>query len=188
MKKQYFLLIIVMFSIFSCEELLDKQPYDVVSEQTFWQTSTDAKAGLVACYDALRSSADHDVFSWERFAAFDLLTPIGMCRNGAVESLTRGNTDATNVMVERGWRSHYRGLVRCNDFLSHIDNINFSENEAELKLQMVGEAHFLRAMYAFALTTVWGDVPYFEYVPGMDDIHSERTPQSVIIEKIKADL
>ena len=188
MKNIRYILISMSICFVACSDVLDKQPFDEISEQTFWQTSTDAKAGLVSCYDALRSVEDQDVFSWERFAAFDLLTPVGLCRNPQVRQISSGVADPNNIRFVNGWRTHYRGLVRCNDFLSQIDGITFTENEAELKTWMIGEARFLRAMYFFALVSAWGDVPYFDYVPTLEDADIERTPQAEIIASIKADV
>ncbi|MEM1134758.1 MAG: RagB/SusD family nutrient uptake outer membrane protein [Bacteroidota bacterium] len=188
MKKFIYIALPLILFVCGCEDELNKQPFDQISEQTFWRTSTDAKAGLVSCYDALRSSENQSIFSWERFASFDLLTPIGLCRNPQVRQISSGLADPNNVRVRAGWRAHYRGAVRCNDFLTQIENVTFPENESDLKAIMIGEAKFLRAMYFYALTSTWGDVPYFDYVPGLEDTQIERTPQATVLENIKNDV
>ena len=183
---KYLLTLFIVVLTFSCADVLDEQPNDVVAETTFWQTSTDAEAGLVACYDALRAENDHTAFSWERWAMFDMLTPMGTVRNGRIRGLSTSTISPGDLNIERPWRAHYRGLVRTNDFVNRIDEIPFADEER--KNSLIGEGRFLRAMYSFALTMVWGDVPFFDRVPDLSDIEVDKTSSADIIAQIKEDL
>lgn len=182
----YILLVGTLVSAISCEDVLDKQPFDQIAETTFWQTSADAEAGLVACYDALQIVENRSAYSWERWAAFDMLTQVGVMRNPGLRGISTSTTSPVWRDFERAWRGHYRGLIRTNDFLINIDPIPFTDEER--KERAIGEARFLKAMYSFALTMIWGDVPYFENVPSLEDIGVEKTSREEIITIIKADL
>ncbi len=178
--------ILILLTVLSCEDILDEQPNDTISETTFWKTSTDAEAGLVACYDALRATRERLGFTWERWGLFDLLTQVGTCRNPQIRSASIGTMNPTLNFVESAWGAHYRGLVRTNDLLINIDAIPF-ENQ-DRKDEVIGEGRYLRAMYLFGLTMIWGDVPYFDDVPGLESVDISNTPQSEILASIKSDL
>ncbi len=183
---KYLIIGYLMIWSFSCKDLLDEQPIDVIAETTFWSTATDAEAGLTACYDALRAANNRMAFSWERWALFDMLTQMGTCRNPQVRSASTSSMVPGQSFVNFAWRAHYRGLIRTNDLLIHIDDIPFAD--ADRKDHVIGEGRFLRAMYSFALTMIWGDVPYFSDVPGVEAINVTSTPKEEIIAEIKNDL
>ena len=186
MKLAKYILIGYLMIAVSCEDLLDEQPVDVIAETTFWQTSTDAEAGLVACYDALRAPRERMAFTWERWGLFDLLTQMGTCRNGQVRSASTSTITPTTNFLESAWGAQYRGLIRTNDLLVNIDDIPFED--AERKDHVIGEGRFLRAMYLFSLTMIWQDIPYFDDVPGLEATEVTKTSQAEIIESIKQDL
>ena len=188
---KYIFIVFFLLLGFACEDVLDLQPTDVVAETNFWQSSTDAEAGLVAVYDALRTNLSgggvRSVFSWERWGAFDFFTQMGIIRNGGINSLVRGGGQgAVWRDFGRAWGLHYSGLVRANDFLINIDPIPFPDENR--KDHAIGEARFLRAMYSYAITMMWGDVPYFDDVPTLEDVGPDKVSQAEIIEEIKSDL
>ncbi len=187
MKTRIYITILGLFvGLVSCEDVLDKQPTDVVAETNFWVTEADAEAGLVACYDAMRIPEDRSAFSWERWGSFDLMCQVGVHRNGGLRAISTSTQNATWRDFERAWRGHYRGFVRTNDFLTNVERIPFTDDDR--KDHAIGEARFLRALYSYALTMIWKDVPYFENVPTLEDIGPDKTPQAEIIAAIKADL
>ncbi len=183
---RYIFLIFFIWGVTSCEDVLDEQPNDDIAETTFWITSTDAEAGLIACYDALRPRSNQVPFFWEFWGAFDQLIQIGTIRNGRVRSFSTSTGPADDIHIERSWSAYYRGLVRTNDFMVHIDAIPFENPER--KENLIGEARYLRAMYSYGITMIWKDAPYYLNVPGLEAVDIEKTPQQEIINQIKEDL
>ncbi|MDX9882605.1 MAG: hypothetical protein RBS73_11105 [Prolixibacteraceae bacterium] len=122
MKKVFFLLLIIIVAT-SCEDLLDKQPLDKISEATFWNTPEDAIAGLNACYDPLQTYESSNNMCYELMAILDCLTPIGNSRDAGMASIANGNIDPTNNRVYEWWTSQYKGIVRCNDLLENITSV-----------------------------------------------------------------
>lgn len=58
------------------------------------------------------------------YASVDnLLTPIGNSRSVSYRSIAEGTHDADTRRVRDVWDNMYRGVVRANDFLVHIDDI-----------------------------------------------------------------
>ena len=186
MRKYIYLIILV--SCVSCEKILDKQPLDSISGSSFWRSAEDADAGLVACYDALQGRNRAGNFSYELMGLFDCLTPIGNSREVGYANLANGTADARNAQVKALWSSAYRGIVRCNDFLDHINNIIFSENRVAEKSRMIAEAKFLRALFYFQLIDQFGDIPMILHVQTLDEAKVSRTPKKLVIDSMMVDI
>lgn len=170
------------------EDFLDEFRQDQLSADSFWSNEADAVAGLTAVYDALENQRGEP--GWASLGLFDLLTPIGNCRNPAFRRLAEGIHDGTTGTVVQLWDNMYRGVVRANDFLEHVDDIPALNSNFEVaRNRMKGEAHFLRAMYYYLLVEFYGDVPLFTDVPTVDDATTTtRTPKSEVLSLIKSDL
>jgi len=56
------------------------------------------------------------------------------------------------------WSACYTGIFRANTAIETIDKVSGWSNEAQ-KNQMLGEIYFLRALYYFELSQMFGDVP-----------------------------
>ncbi|TKG94912.1 RagB/SusD family nutrient uptake outer membrane protein [Puteibacter caeruleilacunae] len=182
-----FTLIITLLFASSCsDDFLDKQPNGALSVSTFWQTADDAEAGLTAIYDALQVGRGQ--FGWSMMGLFDLLTPIGHCRQGSVNGVAAGNHDVSNGQTKGLWTNSYRGVVRANDLLTNIDNIEVSEADAERVKQYKAEAQYLRAMFYFHLADMFGDVPLFSHVPEVEDAFMEKSSKEAVIDQIITDL
>ena len=173
---------------FSCQDdLLDKIRNDELSSASFWSDESDANAGLTAIYDALEPPNREP--GWGSLGLFDLLTPIGNSRVGSYRSIAEGTHDPDTRRVRDVWDNMYRGVVRANDFLVHIDDIPFTGDDAtEVKNRMTGEARFLRAMYYYMLVECFGDVPLFTTVPTMEDAAAPRAPKAEVLALIKEDI
>lgn len=57
------------------------------------------------------------------------------------------------------WQGNYTGIERANYTIEGIEGMVDYETDKELQA-LVGEAKFLRALYAFNLVRYWGDVPF----------------------------
>ncbi len=188
MKIKELILIVLVIIFSSCEDALDKQPLDKISEANFWLTSVDAEAGIQGCYDALQCRGKSKNFSWELWGLMDTFTPVANPRNARQAAISSGTFDPSNPIVRQMWASAYKGISRCNDFLTHIDDIPFTDNEKDRKARMKGEASFLRALFYYQLTLIFGDVPLILENKEVADAMVSRNPQSEIFEAIYQDL
>lgn len=141
----------------SCQkDLLDKVNPNQPTVGNFWQTQTDASAGLTAAYSALQFSG---TFSrWIHFAN-DIRSDEGYSLSPWTDlaNFTRFiqfdyNLEPTRVI----WEDHYRGVFRCNQILAYVPAIKM---DATMQKTMLAEAHFLRALFYFNLVTHFGNVP-----------------------------
>lgn len=165
----------------SCKDVLDIQPQNAVLETTFWKTEKDLTAAVSGVYDVLQDQGMLGLFG-----ILDGMTPIGHVRTVATWSaFATGNFDPTHEVLRWKWNAGYRGIVRANDVLAHLDQMSVDEN---LKKVRKGETLFLRPLFYFNLVYIFGDVPLIENVPTLEDPLVARTPKAQVIEFMLKDL
>src|SRR4030042_6517232 len=159
---------------YSCEDWLDREPLDVVSEESFFKTPND----FIAYVNSFHTTTG----DWT-----------------ASEALQDGETDvqtSTNYLPER-----LAGQSTINDgpgySYSNVRRANYvikKEREYEGDFngikQAVGEAHYFRAWYYYVLLSNFGDVQWIDDVLTMEseELYGTRDPRNLIADKIIADL
>lgn len=172
----------LVWTIVACsEDVLEINPTDQYSIDTFWETEEHANAGLTGCYQVLRST-------FGSLFETDMVTPNawGYNENGGLGPLARGVQLTTDPALAGKWNVSYSGIGRANTFLNNIDDVNMNE---DLKKRMIGEAKFLRALYYFQLINYFGDVPLILETPDAE-LHSDlpRDPKVLVVTQILKDL
>ena len=166
----------------ACESLLDVNPTDRYSIETFWADEEQYNAALTGCYNTLYNS--QIIFRGET----DLLTPNALAYNEAsgTKDIGRGAGTATHALFNQFWGNAYRGIGRANTFLDNIKDAPFDESK---KNQMKGEALFLRALYYSVLSDHFGGVPLITETPD-NDKHGAlpRNSLNEVIDQIISDL
>ena len=184
----------------SCtKDILDQPARDEISSELFWKSPTDATTATYGVYNAARLLFRFDYM-------YDGLSPYGRYRNlrnsfEAIDDET-GVSDPTGSFLPGGgagdgfgmtWKLSYRIINRANYVLSHLDEMIANETNAEQQNELRrvrGENYFLRALAYFRLISLWGDVPYYDYVlDGNSDAYSlSRAPITFVKDKIIQDL
>lgn len=170
----------------SCSKVLEKYPLDKPSQETFYNTASEIRAGVNACYLFLRD-LETDMYSYP--IAMDLLTDIGFPRqDGFFKRVAKGEHSSREGWFLEIWKRAYMGIARCNTMLSVIEEKNNLLTDAE-KQQLRGETLFLRAFYYTRLVTYWGDVPLI--LKPIETIEEGRealrTPKEEVITQLMAD-
>ncbi len=150
--KGFFL--IVVFN--SCNKsFLDIAPQSSANAETFYTTSADYSAALTGCY---ATTKDY----------FNILIEMMGYRSDELSliSPTAGTQDRydidkfvdkpANTIITNAWTVFYRGIERCNEITSRINNATFSDS---LKKRYEGEAKFLRALNYYYIAQFWGNAP-----------------------------
>lgn len=176
----YFIIIFILFV--ACDSLLDVDPSDKYSVDTFWMEEEQFEAALTGCYNNFYNSLVF--FKGET----EMLTPNSMSYNEGnnTKDIARGAGLTTSSLFWTFWSNAYQGIGRANTLLAQIDNAPFDE---EAKNQMKGQALFIRALYYSYLADLYGDCPLITETPDKDK-HGDlpRTPKSKVVDQILADL
>ncbi len=177
------LLIVPLALIMSCENYLDEEPIDFLSEEQFYQTEDDATAVVNAAYEPLATSG---YYGQQFFVQVEMKAEYCLGRGShqppGVYKLDPQNTDR----IAGIWRLAYLSINRANAAIARIPMIEISE---DLKTRTLAEAHFVRALNYFNLVRLWGPVPLQEEeIAAIVDFSFPRSPVDAIYGLIIEDL
>ena len=140
------------------KNLLDQVNPNSPSTTTFFKTPNDAILATNACYDVF-----HFEGSYGRWLYFDndLRSDEGFSNSPWTDLANSTRfiiVDYNFPTVSSPWTEAYRGVYRCNQVINNVPTIDFGSDKA-LQGRLMGEAHFVRALYYWDLITLWGNVP-----------------------------
>ena len=149
MKKLYILLCVAPF-FFGCLSL-DTAPYDSVAQGNFWKTEDDAKRAIMGVYAQMK-----DMGSFGYMPLWDTYSDIG---HGPGSPLEVGTYTAKEDFLVSNWTDTWDGVHRANTVLKNVAGMAI---DASVKDAVLGEAHFMRALYYFHLVDFFGSVPLYD--------------------------
>ena len=192
MKRKLILSLIGMiaFTVSCNDNILDKVNPNEFTPESFYQTDSHIVGAVNAAYSSLQSL---DLFCREYFFLHDMRGDDVQSGGGQLEThraaLLGGTHDTSNGVLGQVWRGWYRVIHQANQVIENVPNSAETVSE-ELKLRVVGEAKFLRALAYFDLVTVFGGVPLHEtYVKAVGEDKPRATEDevySVIIADLEA--
>lgn len=132
---------------------LETYPGDKVNEGTFYKTGDHAHQGLMGIYGMLRLN---EAYGYQ--FCFDHLGDIAYGYNYYMMFLaTYTDRDGT---IQAHWQTFYDGIHRVNTFIRSVKGMSGIITDEQIN-EYVAEAKFLRAMFYFSLTDLFGGVPYY---------------------------
>lgn len=133
---------------------LETYPGDKVNEGTFYKTGDHAHQGLMGIYGMLRLN---EAYGYQ--FCFDHLGDIAYGYNYYMMFLaTYTDRDGT---IQAHWQTFYDGVHRVNTFIRSVKGMGGIITDEQIN-EYVAEAKFLRAMFYFSLTDLFGGVPYYD--------------------------
>jgi len=187
------LTIVAAGAIISCNKLKE-DPDSLITSSQFYKTQADAVAAVNAVYSTLNSDPAGDFPIYGR----NLNLLIGNGSDDQVYSPSNTNPDvralgtttyiASNDRIRKNWQQHYYGISRANQAIDNIPAIQFDET---LRIRLIREAKFLRALLYFNLVRLHGDVPLILHDPStveVKDLKVARTPVDDVYAQIISDL
>ena len=188
MKKRniFYLGALMLASLTSCEDFLDRDPLDKQTNDTYWQTESSLRTYAQDFYSYYYTgyATDYtdfgDYFSGDDFTD-DFLTLAG----GYYYFPKANNTDYNNVTGT--WSSGYDVVYKANVMVEKIPGMNISE---EAKNHWMGIARYFRAMGYSTMIKVYGGVPYMESVTDPADVetlYKDRDSYQYVAEKVLED-
>lgn len=180
---KYILAALMVASLGSCKsDILDREPLDRLSPNSFYENETQCKMGLVGIYSSLPPIAT--VAFWFQQ---DFMSDNNYCQDSWQGSREIGEwqTNSSSWGPGAKWTQQYQTIVRANTFLSNLEKASASD---DVKKEMAGEAKFLRA-YAYSdLITFFGDVPLILGDQTLETAKVARTPKAEVLDAIIKDL
>lgn len=157
MKNIKFVGVILSLVIFiSCKKsFLEKTPPDALAESVYYSTADQAKAAVNAAYASLENQNLYTKYLTKLFIA-----PTGdvILNNTDGYGLMNFSFTATEPALFNAYSTLYEGVYRSNIVLQKVPGIVMDD---ALKSRYLAEAKFLRALYYWHLTTLFGEVPLF---------------------------
>lgn len=157
--KKTLLILLAAGMLSSCDKFLDSESYDKKNTSNFPVDVADANVMLVGTYNALSrgiSLVESSPFYMAELASDDRFGGGGE-NNRDMQGLDRFMNTEPNRFLPF-WSARYTGIFRANAALETLDQVKGWANEAQ-KNQVFGEVHFLRALFYFELSQMFGEVP-----------------------------
>ncbi|WP_215223594.1 RagB/SusD family nutrient uptake outer membrane protein [Echinicola shivajiensis] len=182
MMKKYIAFILTALCL-GCADL-ERYPLNSIGAPEFWATSDDATLAINGVYNVLAHNQMYRDFMRHSDALVDNAYSQWSYNHYLEISEGRG-FDASSVWPLNFWRKSYEGIVRANEVLLNVPEIQMEENT---KNRILGEASFLRALFYFHLTNLYGDVPLVLTKQTVEESLVGRNPKSEVLTQILSDI
>lgn len=184
------LLFTLAVSFSACrKDILQVDPtIPIVSVDNFYRTENDIILAVNASYTPL--SAIYNGAAWHIGDIMSDDTDLGGGGGGdGLETAELDNFTVTsfNPILNLMWAQCYFGIFRSNIVIEKTPGVAVMREQ--IRNRSLGEARFLRALYYFNLVRVFGDVPLYTQIIGVDEaLKLSRTPKEQVYAQIIADL
>lgn len=157
---------------------LETYPGDKVNEGTFYKTGDHAHQGLMGIYGMLRLN---EAYGYQ--FCFDHLGDIAYGYNYYMMFLaTYTDRDGT---IQAHWQTFYDGIHRVNTFIRSVKGMRGIITDEQIN-EYVAEAKFLRAMFYFSLTNLFGGVPYYDESTNVNEEFMNLKQPRSSLEEVRA--
>lgn len=157
MKKiKYIALPLILFTLASCEKLLDVEPRTSISDQQTIVDKGSAETAIRAVYDASRS------YNGTSFQSIGYLNGDNVQWTGSqsqVQEFINHRVNPENSTISGVWSGIYGAVNRANHVIAKVPALTDPLFTTALKNQITGEAYFIRALAYFDLARTWGGAP-----------------------------
>ncbi len=180
-----------IFSFFGCEDYLDKEPLDKLTNDNFWVNETSLRSYSQDFYSSYFSGYAQDYrlfggyFSGDSYNDDFLLTTATGTDRAQRFYFPASNTAAPNNNTI--WKKQYEMIRKANVMLENIPNMKIDE---AAKLHWTGIARFFRAIAHSTLVKEYGEVPYYDVALSPDQLDllfKDRDSRTEIVDKILED-
>lgn len=175
--------------VLSCQKQLELEPHKIYYDN-YYQSQEDAVGAINAVYSLLTYVNQYNSYLWliQDIASDDCISRPTL-NDPNIHQFNTYDLESTNTYLKGIWQGSYLGISRANIVLEKVPEI---EMDSALKVQILGEASFLRGLFYFNLVRLFGDVPLL-VVPVSADLSDEevyvsRTSKDLVYQQIIKDL
>lgn len=181
MKSTYkIILVILTLAVgFACEDVIEEDPVGLATADGYYPTVQGIEDGLRATYTPLRRFYGRQEGFFLTVTGTDIFTNgFGGVANAPDINNYSPNLLGTNNFITLVWNQFYTGINQANTVIERAPDIEGLS--AEDRARIVGEAHFLRALFYFHLVQQFGPVHFsLEETIGVET-EANRTPVTTI--------
>lgn len=167
MRKIKYLLILFLLSSIGCQDFLDKEPLDIISDAVVWEDE-----GLINSYLAdlyYRTDFIEIRGNYGEQTSFAMIPSMGG-EGRSFGTHHQSYIASTNVITSSGFPAeldywNYKNIRDCNYF---IEKIQASSLDPAIVSQRIAEVRFLRAYMYFQMVIRFGGVPIITVAQSMD--------------------
>lgn len=165
----------------ACEDVLVEDPPGNISISSFYQSESDAVAGLYGAYNNIYGFFGATALLYGEMNADDMIVSPIVPGNFIWDEFTY-NSDVTGSL----WSNGFSGINRANEVIFFTEKIDF---DADRRSDIIAEAKALRALYYYHLVRAMGGVPLYETpTVGFDNIDAPRATEEEIYNLVIRDL
>ncbi|KXX70803.1 RagB/SusD family nutrient uptake outer membrane protein [Flammeovirga sp. SJP92] len=188
--KKYILAAGIAFGTMSCDKFLDLKPISEETSDTAYDKAKQIEGALVGAYETFQSS---EYYVWDHVIFGDVRSDNAYAGGDNPEIFEADllRVTPTNSRVFRNWSEIYNGILKANTVIEKVDLVTDPQLSEERKLEIKGEALFLRAYHYFTLVKLHGGVPLIlepTKSTAPDDVRVPRSSRAEVYQQIIADL
>lgn len=188
--KQLCLIVMVILFFPSCEDLVDvPAPDNKMVRDVVFNNDATAKSAMKGIYNQLFLSA----FSNGQRSSITVLAGLSgdNIRNINTTNIGRMQFEENDLLADNTnnldiWSSAYAIIYMTNSMLEGLGDSD--EISTDLKIQLEGEARFIRAFVYFYLVNLYNDVPLILSTDYRENQLAKRNPSTEIYQQIITDL
>ena len=180
---KFFVLLVSLVSMGSCESLIEEKIYSKTPEN-FFLTEADAVSSITAVYAQFLGYNAFSDYYWRvlESASGAVTNPRPLTDLGTI--LKKTNT-STNAATTDMWDAMYYAIRLSNNVIENVPKMNIN---LDVRNSVYGEALFLRSMHYFNLVRMFGAVPVRLTSKPVFGDKGERKPESEVYAQIINDL
>jgi len=153
----------LLLAVAGCSDTLTVEPVNEVPQQEAIVDAASARSAILGAYDALQDDIDGLArYYGGDFTFFSDLPADDVVHTGTFDTyleVDRHQQTSDNGSIESIWEAIYAGIHRANVVLARVPEVTDPVLTDEERNQILGEAHFLRALGYHNLVKLWGGVP-----------------------------
>lgn len=187
MKRTFVLTLLLLVFATTCNDILDVDPLDSVSDNILWNNPELLEAYVNDRYDEI----PHGYVQWAGGLRVTALTDESYdIHQGPrlINKYTQGELTETNMHLFGGfWIQAYTAIRNLNLFL---ENVDIQEDDTGRVKQLIAETRFIRAWFYTELFSRYGDVPLVTSTIDIDNASDilDRTPVATVVDFIDSEL
>lgn len=166
--------------LLSCDKLLDINDENGLNSGLFWNSEEDMIAGVNAVYAMFYRQG-----TWTRniYTQLNGMADDGVSYAGWTELNEWTKFKYTDYNFEEGqvkmWREHWTAINRANQVLDHIDDSTIPFRKESDRLDIKGQALWLRAFYYYYMVALWDNIPLILHTSSTNDRYGNSNPDEI---------